>query len=220
MPIYHNIKHLFIHIPKNAGSSVFVYMKQIDYKLKKANGNKHELMNVKKLVDNDEMKNILTLFGFIPSIPHSLQHLTYQEITRFYDPIKMNYKILAISRNPYDRLCSDYYFFLKIHKNILTFKTFVIDFLDPKNLEKYDHHPLPQVEYIKGCEDYVHMFRYETLDNDFEKYFSEKLKIKQTHNTTRNNKNSYMDMYDEELKRIVYEYYKDDFKYFNYDPML
>jgi len=87
MPIFHQYKLVFIHIPKNAGTSMCSWL---------------GLTNL----DNGSADTEV-LFGQHRGV--QLQHLKYDEIPVHLDrPLPDDYRYLAIVRSPRDRLLSEY----------------------------------------------------------------------------------------------------------------
>lgn len=112
MPYSKKYNTLFIHIPKNAGSSIcdFLDIKKLDYSKLLAN------TEIKKKYHNNAFfaKNLVTGAFLTPCEQHLYPSEIYERFERankilFYDSL---YKFTII-RNPYDRLISCYDFFLK-----------------------------------------------------------------------------------------------------------
>ena len=87
MPINKKHRLLFVHIPKNAGSSAA--------KL------------IKSYPDNRHTFNKETLYGIDPSNGLVLQSMPYKFYKLYLDNYK-NFTKFTIIRNPYDRFLSDY----------------------------------------------------------------------------------------------------------------
>lgn len=199
--IYSNdLKHLnylqikdyyFIHIPKNAGTSIINQF----FKL----GNK---------------------IG------------THYNIN--YYPINIRKKTFAICRNPYTRLVSCYnYFKMKksywhsndgstpygLHElydycNKNTFDIFVKD-LCIYNKFTNNIHILPQYKWIitPNNEIISKIIKIENINEELSELFNEKIDLIKINKSMSNCDNYYT----LESKQLVYEYYKQDFEYFNYD---
>lgn len=200
MPIFHNTKILFIHIPKTVGSSIEKYLEQ------------------KENIKLNEEKNVMNLFSYVAhdGLPSSYQHLTYKDIIKFY-PNSKDYKIFCCIRNPYDRLVSEYHYQISLKtwesnsELQADFTKFVKFYLGNKSM--FDNHKLPQHKFIESCEKEIKILKYENLQEEFKEYFGEELKYHILQSIDRTNYKYY---YIAETKEIVYNYYKDDFNIFGY----
>lgn len=197
MPISNKHKLIFIHIPKNAGTA---FCKTLDMKAG------HSKWNFYKKSNSLAWKN---------------------------------YKKIAIVRNPFDRVVSNYeYAKMKTsywhsvekksiygkHKdyNLLKDKSFKETLRILKNSpQKLKHQGWsPQHIYIcnpLGTLMVDKLFRYESLNEDFNDFFDD-VKLMKI-NVSKKDKN-YRDYYDKETINIVREFYKKDFKLFNYNQKL
>ena len=219
MPIFNKRKLCFIHIPKNAGSTI---EKALDMK------NKESLYEEKWHED----------FLVCP------QHLTFLELSTLINI--ENYQVFSVVRNPFDRLVSEFGYFYKnnhrvcgkskephpfelktdisIFKNI-TFKDFVdvcfnIEYKERKWL--FDGHLEPQVDFIKG-ETSMKIFKYENINECFEwlrKFTNIDL---QFGNENRSQRKDYVNYYlkdthtlDTDLIEKVGNFYKEDILRFGY----
>jgi hypothetical protein len=137
----------------------------------------------------------------------------------------------CVSRNPYDRVVSAYYYLLnnKKHKrDIADRKKFIDPFADFSDFVKNglreaaekQLHFLPQVFWIKnpeGIPEIETVLRMEHLQNDFNR-FCDKMNIapRQLELTNASARKSWEKYYTTETKNIVSEIYKEDFDFFNY----
>lgn len=120
----------------------------------------------------------------------------------------------CVCRNPYTRTVSFFNWIKKNPKyNFLTFENFVIN--------KYDEGRALgawglQLEYIldddKTCL-VDKIFRFENLEQDIKNHFQ--LDTKFPH-LTKSTFDKYENYYNDELRNIVFEHYREDFEYFNY----
>ena len=145
---------------------------------------------------------------------------------------KKSVHAFCISRNPYDRLVSAYYYLNNKtqHKEDLEDKEkFVSDFPDfeafvknglPK-AAKEQLHFLPQVFWIRntdGNPEVESVLRVEHLQTDFDR-FCEKMNLPKSmlQVTNASKRKSWQDYYSEETKAIVQQVYREDFEFFNYE---
>jgi len=184
-------KNMFIHIPKCAGSS----MEHLYF----VGGNGHI-----------NFYNISKESNFNP-----------------------NFIKWAFIRNPYTRIASAYYgtkiqtyVQKKMFSESKTFKDFVLNlykFLPEKidykikyELSKQFYHILP-LNYFINHDQYKLDFigKYENLQEDWKK-LTNLLKVDQQlpHLNATKNKKDYMSLYDEEMKKVIKDIYKDDFNYY------
>ncbi len=212
-------KILLIHIPKTGGSSIEKYFS--------------EKYNIPKL----QKENLYDWYYRINDINDcSLQHLTYTQIEDHQDILNNelnvninlndpNLKIIATVRNPYERLISDLFWFKKINENSTKeeIESVIRDFyLNSKNRREIDYHHRPQIRYVMSKDSRliskIIIIKTEELSKkmrdigytDFghwENYCREKKK--------RNIK----DYFNKNSLKLVNDYYRSDFKVFNYDMM-
>ena len=139
----------------------------------------------------------------------------------------------CVIRNPYERLLSEYFFckrygsrFIKNTKNFKDFVYYLRDnFKFVLENEENNHllicHYLPQHKFTHiNNECKIDMIlRFENLKKHW-KFFCYKInkniKLIKVDQYSSGKKYNYLDYYDDNLKDIVYELYKDDFIIFNY----
>lgn len=205
-------KFLFIYIPKTTGGSVehFFYRNARDFDRK-------NLYSTRNFDHDGKQFN------------SSGQHLKYSEIKTIINVD--DYEIFSIVRNPYDRFVSEMeYCIQKIkrysNKDKKNKKELLHDFImwyfgiksfDDTNFNTntFDNHKIPQYELLETC-DRLHIIRYETLNEDFEKKFGEKLDT--THNKT--DRLSFQEYYTKETEEFIYNYYRTDFELFKYERLM
>ena len=128
-------------------------------------------------------------------------------------------KKICVCRNPYDRFVS-LYFYSKKSKFIdqsLSLRDFAkkvcVEKIDP--IGKYNVSKLsycnPQNHWIKDIDD-VKVYRFENIDKLFSDY-----KIKNIKLNTSNHKHYLEYFKDEDILKMVNDFYKEDFEIFNYD---
>tara|TARA_B110000483_G_C18206650_1_gene548109 strand:+ start:10001 stop:10660 length:660 start_codon:yes stop_codon:yes gene_type:complete len=218
MPIIHSIKTIFIHIPKAGGTSIETVL--CDFPLFR-----YQLVNKYNWygnIKNDETK-------------YELDHSTMAYLKRNCKYYDNSYFSFAIVRNPYARLVSEYHYckyqYSRFIKKLDSFKDFVYELKDKfdyvlKNKEKdhlYVSHYLPQYLFTHNYRKVKIVNKIYKLENLNEEWtdICEILDIDKELVRTEKNaskfKYNYEDYYDDELKSIVYEMYKDDFEVFNYE---
>jgi len=200
----------FIHIPKTAGTSVYLAL----------GGNKHKD----------------PLSGYSKNLDLQLQHLTAQEYVKygFIDESEFrNYFKFCFVRNPWDRLVSEWlwranhvprYSFHRYFR--LSLKSFFYKVPTWKGRAglRIRRHIMPQHCFVYSDEgklliDYVG--RFENLEEDFD-YICHRTDLNQACLTWTNSskdkkeRRDYRAYYDEETYQIVKNYYRKDIEYFGY----
>lgn len=149
---------IFIHIPKNGGSSIENYFIK-----------KYGLTHKEIFIGSD------------PRIPHSIQHCTWKEYCEHWNTVFCgaggaidNYDIITVVRNPYTRIISDFYWWMRLYDDIYIhggtppvtemppnevtieyMETFIENmlYLDTERVAEgtlYDTHPWPQWRFLDG----------------------------------------------------------------------
>ena len=222
--ISHRKKFIFIHIYKNAGTTISDYL--IEYS---------QIRD--RIADDFYITNLLVnainrLFNLWDDgnqwIRGYHKHAHAVEIKKYMGNSLYNqYYKFAFVRNPWDWQVSLYFYIKrsKIHKdynlaNQLTFKEFI-----KQRLERL---PPLQLDFLtdeKGDIIVDKIGRFENLDCDFQKildsigidskrYGKKKLEIK---NFSTNRKRDYKIYYDKESENLVAKYFHKDINYFNYE---
>ena len=190
----------FIHIPKNAGSSI----EEISYKKNILWGMKYFQENKKKI------KPVKQINGIWHIPPKYFKDNTYK-----------NKILFSVVRNPYERIISEFKWRKKI--NYISKNMDINDFIKEninkykKNIFHYDGHFIPQSEFIYGYPQCDEILRFENLDSDFynllNKYKYPPMKLlhenKSYGNTT-------VDSLNKDSIAIINKIYKDDFENFGY----
>lgn len=213
MPIDRKKKILFVHVPKNAGTSI---TKIFDFK-----------------------KGVKNLTGFEEKTRIHFSHLTIGQIKNFINLKK--YYSFAFVRNPFDKIVSEF-FYRKLHKdkNVnyfkrlkvkkFTFDEFVNRLSEFKitnriNKSLEESHFLTQTKFLyirnKLYVDFVG--RIENFENDFKKLvekINEKrnlnINIDKIHHSNSSKHVNYKFYYNSTTKKIIEKIYKKDLDNFNY----
>ncbi len=189
----HKPKELyFIHIPKTAGMSIAnMFYNELDYQIGYGYykyKNKH-IKSEDILANKFKIKRILDI---------NTWHIPFSFLNKKYMNYILNkYTIFVIIRNPFDRIISEYGFWIKFYNNnkhkyhakdILKMLKEIYETLEvnPTNLNKFIHtilddkykyhldgHLIPMYKYIYIKKDNKLMcdiLRYENLNNDFNRY--------------------------------------------------
>lgn len=182
------MRNLFFHIPKTGGSSVR-----------------------KALMDTGQYNNWMR------------GHWTASQIKARSKMHGLEYgELFTVVRNPYDRFASNFFHVRNrqsrcsshyTHFNRLSFDEYTHRFLaDWDSIEMIDnyHHFLPQRTYF-DTDDYVRVFRTEDLAqiNDY-------IGVRLTNENVGTYKDSYEKLYTPKLRRLVREFYHEDFEKFGY----
>lgn len=218
-------KHLFIHIPKNAGSAVKYFLKGHIAHVNESN------------LDQDYKKQLLKTFTG-PTSDHSgnspnYTHARWRDLS---EEVKEKYIPIAIIRNPWDKVVSRYCYRNINHKLFGTYdkKTFE-EFLEERfidgNKQHYWHRAIqgwyPQKDHVTDVNGNLicDIMRYEYLNQDLADYFNKELKVKwknvsngdmQQDRSKVDKRKDYKKFYTEETKQIIADWYKDDIEFFGF----
>lgn len=204
MPICYNRNFIFIHIPKNAGSSIEV------------------ALGVHKKENMVEAKDSIIEDG----VSYSLQHLTCRQLVNheLTKPYFNTYFKFAFVRNPYQRVLSEYFWLgqKNIDKNKKTPENFS-SWIDTYYGIIDKDHKLTQYQYLYDEENNLmvdFLGRVENFNADFEKLtkkFGRIIKPIQ-YNATRQKKDVDHNLYLNNLnKEKIYNLFKIDFDTFGYE---
>lgn len=204
MPYFKNAHLLFIHIPKTGGSNI-----------------ENFFMNYLK--QNPTINQLLSNNLNLKINNHSLQHMTYQEIYNNKDFFNINFdskiKILTVVRNPYNRIISDL-FYLKLgnkKNNKDEIEKIIEKYLNSTHL--YDNHKLEQYKFLtdndnKILKDII-ILNSETLNDQMNELGFPEFSNFCNQTNTKITKD-YYDYLNEASIKMINDYYKKDFEYFNY----
>ena len=218
MPICHDKKLIFVHIPKNGGTSIesALNLEHIENLYSKA-PIKYSNMDI----DKSRFTTIKELDDMWYRTP---QHLTANQIQKLYPSTFNNpeYKSFAIVRNPYDRLVSEWAY-IQSHAVTLSkdFKNMPFDefvysiFLLPSFTRTllFDSHLDTQKSYIvdsTGNTIVDNVFGFEEIYKCFDWLNIPYVKCMES------NHKPYQEYYNKDLQKFVYDIYKEDFEHFKY----
>ena len=197
MPLNHKHKLLFVHIPKNAGTSIEYYF---------------GMMKPKLFYGTNSITEGKVLF--------SPQHLTPPLLKKkLGDKIYGEYFKFAFVRHPNERVISEFFWQQRINqipKN-MNFKKWVFSYYKKIDTD----HKLPQHHYVYDKDGKImidFLGKVENINEDFDRMLK-KINYKTNNKLPKRNVNSSsynLNMMDEDIKNFIYEIYKNDFKYFNY----
>lgn len=217
--ISHELKFIFIHIEKTAGSSVEWLLKDLSSDIIKFNDDQRYIKYKDIHVESPELTSKgLGAKGY--PVCNNAKHLTIHELREFYgDKIVDEYFKFTIVRNPYDRALSAYFFWYVPDKNTFDGKINIQQFI-----WMLQNQLRPQSEAV---DDTVYIVKYESLIPDLNQisFFTEKGITfdymphfnKSTNKSINYNKNKLTtDILPTELKEHIYNYYKNDFIKFGY----
>ena len=195
--ISHKLKFIFIHIPKTSGNSLSLYLKDLVDNV---------VVQKNSLVGKNEGIQILCEYG-----KSDIKHAGIDYYKKIYGEKINDYFKFTIVRNPYDRILSNY-FFNKGDQN----QTF-----DRDEFIKFVEKSVKQLGFqCKAIDDSFHIVYFENLINDLKKIECFKGHVDfedyPTLNASFNSKIDYNEIYDKELKELVYNKYEKDFIRFGY----
>ncbi len=208
--IHHKLKLLFIHIPKNAGTSIErEVFKDFDF------SNKHSRTD---------------LYGWDDALQLNLQHATLQDLMDvglITSEMLDEFSTFAVIRNPYTRAVSGYNWLLRDLKINDSFENFLLQkgsfsesSLSKTGREVKDHF-LTQSQFLKNERGIasIQLLRFENLQNDFES-FCAKRKLPFTLNAyfkkSKKSKWSQAKLLSKTNRALIKEKYKEDFENFGY----
>lgn len=210
---FDDAKILLFHPGKCAGTSVEISL------VKHYMGKEHTELGPAKNPQFD------ILYGFDSRNKVYLQHCDLDYIFKHTDVDPNEYSSYTFVRNPYHRLVSAFYYNDIPKKMGITFEEFV---MDPQGLLlRYDANQSHTINHFGLMKRFTHHPEYvvsnigkvETLEQDFKRFFPHltlpKHKAAKTVASSRHK--NYMDLYSEEVRRRVYDLYKEDFITFGYN---
>ena len=202
MPISHEHKCIFVHIPKAGGTSIEF---ALDMRRKDHN-------TFFGFADPDYVKKHALSSNF-------LQHLKLQELSSLL-PAKVfsNYFKFAFVRNPWDRVLSNY--FDKTHSIPFGYQNVSFEKFVYKLKDIHDTHVQPQCRFLIDQDNNIgvdFVGKYENLNKDWEKV-CDKLGIKNRGLPYKycNIRKHYVSYYTKKTRKIVAETYHEDIDLFKY----
>lgn len=194
----------FIHIPKNAGTTIENTVE------------KYNILWGKKYFKNKDVKlksNILK--------KNSLWHIPPKY---FLDNSYKNKILFSVVRNPYERIISECKWISKSkNKKCNNINDFIMKKLEEYKKNKFssDNHLIPQSEFIYGNPQCNEILRFENLNEDFEKLMKKYNypKIKLLHHNKSEDRNITIRNLNKKSIDLINEVYKEDFKNFGYDKI-
>ena len=191
----------FLRIPKNASTSIYTFFGF-------ANTVRNEYLDA----NNSKYLNV-----FEPS------HCTLQEAKKLLGDDIAELPVLAVVRNPYDRMVS-MFFFAKKHDlgklydiSLNSFDEFVEGFYKLSKDPNF-FHAKTQCEYIKDSEN-VTVCRFENLKDDVSKFINDNnlpFNIEEFQKLNSTVHNDYKSYYTDKTKGTVNKMWKEDFDRFSY----
>ena len=193
--ISHKLKFIFVHIPKTSGNSLSLFLKDfID----------NDVIHCESIMGEKQGISILC-----EKTKKDIKHCDIRYYKNIYgDKIEKYFKF-TIVRNPYDRILS-FYLWSKGKNNQVFNRNEFIKFI--KNNNSLQH------KYIDNT---FHIIYYENLIKDLKNIeclkdivdFNYYPKLNASSNSLRN----YNEIFDKELKDLVFYKYKKDFELFGYE---
>ncbi|MEE2975631.1 MAG: sulfotransferase family 2 domain-containing protein [Thermodesulfobacteriota bacterium] len=188
-------KYIFIHIPKCAGSTIEDTLQEDSCILRK----------------NTWPNNL--------KVPYPLNHLTLDDIknSKIIFPNFSAFYSFTFTRNPFDRLVSEYFYLKKRLKKLPNNTKEGLIFLSNKSENGImGNHCMHQHKFINDNINYVGKF--ENLQEDFN-IICDKIGIpkQQLPHSNKSKHKHYTEYYDDETKQIVAEKYARDIECFGYE---
>lgn len=191
-------KFIYIHIPKCAGTTIEGYLKDDSC-----------------ILTSKSFPHILKLD--YPGTP--LNHLTLDDIenSKILHPNFTKFYSFTFSRNPFDRLVSEYFYMRHKVKSVPSndIKGGLIFLSSKSEIGIMGNHCLHQHKFINDGINFIG--RFENLQNDFN-IVCDKIGIPQQELPYKNKSphKHYTEYYDDETREIVAEKYAKDIEYFGY----
>ncbi len=150
-------------------------------------------------------------------LPISIKELNPNKKLKYYKNKFPGYYSVTFIRNPWDRAVSGY-FYLKKHRSMFykDFSSYIKNFNFKKKFPPFNYYIDDNIDYIGRIENFINDFNVLCgkfnikLDNN-----NHPLNNRNYMNKSRNDKN-YRIFYNDELKNIVYNIYKDDIIKYKY----
>ena len=191
----------FLRIPKNASTSLYAFF-----------GNANTVRNEYLDANNSKYLNV-----FEPS------HCTLQEAKELLGGYVAELPMLAVIRNPYERMVSMFFFAKKYNLGQLydisldSFDDFVDGFCKESKSPDF-FHAKSQCDYIKGS-DSVTVCRFENLKEDICKFVNDNgllFNVDELQKLNSTEHRDYKNYYTDKAKELVTNMWKDDLTRFSY----
>jgi len=218
-----NTNITFIHIPKNAGSSI----EYIGYN----NGytwGKYYFYDfyISYLLDKIVIYYKINYHSFLFNYFFKILRKSFQSVHHLPESYKNNKRLIEnkvsflVIRNPYNKILSNYNFLNYDNDEINVFiKKNIIDLKNNIKRKNVYHFFIPQHEYLLHN---TEILRFENIDNDF-KNFCKKHNLKDMtlpkHNISNNKKKININHLNKESLNLINQFYIRDFELFNYEKI-
>ena len=210
MIISHKHKYIFVKTSRVAGTSTEIFFQKISFSVKEQHGSP-EIINEDGIVgfrgtEKDKIEQNATWYNHM-SLPNIKKILNN-------DKIFNEYFKFSITRNPWDRVVSAYYYWVCMNSSQSSFNEYIA------NGKIID----PIAPAFEDFIDDVFFIKFENLQEDIE-YVCKKLGLdyymgnlgsyKKKHRASSRHKH-YTEYYDDETREIVAQQYARDIEYFGY----
>lgn len=202
--ISHKLKYLFIHIPKTAGSALALFLED-------------SLANEVTVGFSNQTGKDQNVYAAceINEDKKSVKHEPHEYFQGLYGDRLNDYYKFTIARNPYDRMMSYHFWGSNTEYRNFTKEGFMARVVElGEDPWSYQH---------KYINDDYHIIHYENLVEELKgieclkQYDFDQLPKINVNRARQNTPTlSYEELYDEEMKSLVYGYYKKEFESFGY----
>lgn len=229
MPVFHDLRTLFIHIPKNAGRSIEEALLQGHGT---PDGGRRNLGNRAATLLQRKTASSFASAHLIGTLDYAFaaQHLTYLEMSHLHllpEDVLTEYRKFCVCRNPYDRAVSTVLHFAaeageEPPATASEFESSLRAWLDrPKTDHNLIAHNRPQSDYVvddRGRMAVETVLRFENLAEDFSQ-FAASIGLREDSLTwfgkaTRSRR--YQDYFTSDARKAVEQKYGEDLERFSY----
>jgi hypothetical protein len=192
VPVYDDIKAIFIHIPKTGGSSIEYALRQV---------------SSQRFYDGNVMNSII-----FEDVKYAPQHLPLKYFIQNEKSIVSRYDIFTVVRNPYRRVISEYFWCMRT-----TYDEFD-SWLKKYILKNDTDHSVSQSKFLDvyGVDKMCRIIKLEEIDREW-KLLTSQMKIEVP--LPRHNANSSGNkvILKDFQKEMIYKKYKHDFDLYGYN---